>query len=534
MILGSLDTFLEAGASQLKLGRLSANAGLLRALLEYGTFRELRIFCPTNVERETLASQLAQSFAPELVKRVRLSLQMELPEALRAGEVDLFHSAGWSRYLSGLARLRSRCAPHPMPITGMIHSLNGPEMSSRVRQFLSAQFLSCDAVLCSSTAGRDAFARQLSLCGGGYHGNLFTLALGVHEECFRTPERKSSRAKLGFRPEAFVFLWFGRLSASSKADLGPLLYAFRRVWNLCPQVCLVLAGGSDAGSVQAYQAMVGELGLTDSVQLTVNPTDAQRATLYGACDAFVSPVDNHQETFGLAVVEAMAAGLPVVVSDWDGYKDLVEEGVTGFRIPTFWNQPPREHVWLREILEPDLAQLVLSQNVAVDVVSLSGRMAELANQPEKSREMGARASQRARARFHWSVVIAQLELFWGQLRHNAKGCDNLQVHDWNWDPWDAFGHYSTTSLQMGHRLNLSDDGRAVLAGTLPMPATWTDLAPISDGRLMTWIVRKLEREGEQAFGSLRSQACQEFHRNPEDVTWMTLWLLKYGIVELSD
>jgi glycosyltransferase involved in cell wall biosynthesis len=534
MVLGSLDTFLEAGASQLKLGRLSANAGLLRALLEYGTFQELRIFCPTNVERETLASLLSQNFAPELARRVKLCLQMELPEALRAGQIDLFHSAGWSRYLSGLARLRSRCAPHPMPITGMIHSLNGPEMSSRVRQFLSAQFLSCDAVFCSSTAGRDAFSRQLSLCGGGYNGNLFTLALGVHEECFHVPERKVSRAMFGFPSDAFVFLWFGRLSASSKADLGPLLYAFRRVRELCPNARLILAGGSDPGSVLAYDAMIGELGLKDSAKLMVNPSDEQRANLYGACDAFVSPVDNHQETFGLAVVEAMAAGLPVVVSDWDGYKDLVEEGVTGFRIPTFWNQPPREHVWLREILEPDLAQLVLSQSVAVDVVSLSGRMVELASHPEMSREMGYRAGQRARARFHWKVVIAQLEIYWSQLLHNAKGCDNQLGHDWNWDPWDAFGHYSTTSLQMGHRLNLSDDGRAVLTGKLPMPATWTDLAPISDGRLMTWIVRRLEREGEQTFGALRSNACQEFHRNPEDVTWMTLWLLKYGIIELSD
>ena len=44
--------------------------------------------------------------------------------------------------------------------------------------------------------------------------------------------------------------------------------------------------------------------------------------------------DNIQETFGLTPVEAMAAGLPCVVSDWNGYKDTVADGETGFRIPT--------------------------------------------------------------------------------------------------------------------------------------------------------------------------------------------------------
>ena len=49
---------------------------------------------------------------------------------------------------------------------------------------------------------------------------------------------------------------------------------------------------------------------------------------------FLSLVDNPQETFGLAPVEAMAAGVPVVVSDWDGYRYTVSDGVEGFLIPT--------------------------------------------------------------------------------------------------------------------------------------------------------------------------------------------------------
>src|SRR5205807_881053 len=50
--------------------------------------------------------------------------------------------------------------------------------------------------------------------------------------------------------------------------------------------------------------------------------------------------DNLQETFGLSPIEGMAAGLPLVVSDWNGYRDTVRDGVDGFRIPTLMPPTP--------------------------------------------------------------------------------------------------------------------------------------------------------------------------------------------------
>ena len=52
-----------------------------------------------------------------------------------------------------------------------------------------------------------------------------------------------------------------------------------------------------------------------------------------AADLFCSPADNLQETFGLSVLEAMASSLPVVASDWNGYRDLVLHGSTGWLVP---------------------------------------------------------------------------------------------------------------------------------------------------------------------------------------------------------
>ncbi len=66
----------------------------------------------------------------------------------------------------------------------------------------------------------------------------------------------------------------------------------------------------------------------------LDASERDKAGLYGAADVFLSLSDNIQETFGLTVVEALAAGLPVVASDWDGYKALVRDGISGYLVPT--------------------------------------------------------------------------------------------------------------------------------------------------------------------------------------------------------
>lgn len=532
MVLGSLDTFLEGSRSNLRLGRLSANSGMLRGLLEYGEFRELHLFCPSVEQRNGLDGLLADWLPKNLRARLRLRLQVELPQALLDGSVDVFHSAGWSRYLPGMARLRDRLASRAIPLTGTIHSINEPDMVVRIHHFLSAPFHSCDAVFCSSSAGMQAFARQMSHCSGIFSGKLEQIPLGINEEFFCSSDRAASRSRLGFCDGEFVFLWLGRLSATTKADLGPLLYAFRRLFIGGRRVRLVLAGGDDPGSRKAYQDMVSELGLHECVSIRPDPSDELRADLYAGCDAFVSPVDNHQETFGLAVVEAMAASLPCVVSDWDGYKDLVEDGQTGFRVPTYATASSAIMTGLQEILDPPLAQLLLSQTVAVDVKRLAERMAWLSENPRAAREMGERGRVRARELFHWKPVVRKMEEAWRALRERAKTCSLERTCAWSAFP-EAFAEYPTMRLADDQRLALSCDAEAVLAGSLPMPATWSDLGPISDGRLMTWIVMTL-RQGVTDLSCLKNGAKKQLGTDDSETSRMVLWLLKYGILEISE
>ena len=60
-----------------------------------------------------------------------------------------------------------------------------------------------------------------------------------------------------------------------------------------------------------------------------------RFTIWSAADIFCSLSDNIQESFGLTVIEAMAAELPVVAANWDGYRDAIQHGVTGVLVDSY-------------------------------------------------------------------------------------------------------------------------------------------------------------------------------------------------------
>src|SRR5690606_25457261 len=106
-----------------------------------------------------------------------------------------------------------------------------------------------------------------------------------------------------------------------------------------------------------------------------------RMTAWAGADVFCSLSDNIQESFGITPIEAMAAGLPVVVSDWDGYKDTVQDGVEGFRVPTIMPAGGLGgDLALRHALEIDTYDMYCghtSSMVAVDVDATAEALARL-------------------------------------------------------------------------------------------------------------------------------------------------------------
>lgn len=137
-------------------------------------------------------------------------------------------------------------------------------------------------------------------------------------------EEKAVRSSFEIPDDAIVFLFAGKLE--EKKQPGMLADAFTRINN--EHAHLIIAGNG---------ALEGELKerYSGSSRIHFLPFQNQSAMpgLYAACDVFVLPSKGPNETWGLCLNEAMAAGKPVIATDACGASyDLIEESKTGFMI----------------------------------------------------------------------------------------------------------------------------------------------------------------------------------------------------------
>jgi rhamnosyl/mannosyltransferase len=102
----------------------------------------------------------------------------------------------------------------------------------------------------------------------------------------------------------------------------------------------------------ALEALTRELGLTDRISFLGEVSESERRLLLHACDVFVLPATDRSEAFGIAQLEAMACGKPVVSSDLPtGVRLVNQDGVTGMLVPP--GDPDAVVRALNELLEDD-------------------------------------------------------------------------------------------------------------------------------------------------------------------------------------
>jgi hypothetical protein len=117
----------------------------------------------------------------------------------------------------------------------------------------------------------------------------------------------------------------------------------------------------------------------------------------------------------------MAAALPTVVSDWDGYKDLVHDGVTGIRVPirTAFAQrgrlDPLDRSYRLGLIDYDNMIGVLSLAAVVEEDALLESLERLLLDPGRRQTMGTMARHRWQQHFCWPVVQRQYRDLWLEL-----------------------------------------------------------------------------------------------------------------------
>lgn len=108
-------------------------------------------------------------------------------------------------------------------------------------------------------------------------------------------------------------------------NITGVVHIFHRLTQQRPAVLLLVGDGPESG---AALALAAQLGIADKVHFLGNQQRVEN--LFACADAFLLP--SYYESFGLAALEAMACGVPVVAADVGGVSEVITDGRTGFLI----------------------------------------------------------------------------------------------------------------------------------------------------------------------------------------------------------
>ena len=368
----------------------------------------------------------SQGFVDALSSQSQKKLQTIRPsfpaKALRTGQPSWEGLFCGDPNLSPYACERQWNDPRNYSLIGITHTLSTPAALRCLTALPEAPLYEWDALICTSRAARSALTaiwqhsdglRNMRNCRPCTRPQLPVIPLGVDTDTFRPIcSRRDARKRLNLPADAAVVLWTGRLELHCKAHHGATFRAMAHAAAACterPWVLLMYGTAVMPTVPRALQEAAAVLCPAVEVRL-LNGHDLSLGPLArAASDAFLSLVDCLQETCGLTPVEAMASRLPVVASDWNGYRDTIEEGRTGFRIPTESFEPGWDDVQLLQlayeddVLDPVSARI--SGQIGVDASAAGAALARLASSPEMAVAMGCLGERRAKEHYDWSVVL---------------------------------------------------------------------------------------------------------------------------------
>jgi glycosyltransferase involved in cell wall biosynthesis len=475
-------------------GKDVANLSLYQALARHGGFSRIDL--------------LSFSAAPEAEARAALldaaSAQVELRTDSIINARTLAAAGAVLRGQPNLAELAWQRRRGPgdrgYSLLGLIHSLAPPATRQTIADTLIAPCQPWDALICTSPCVRDALERMFDEYGD-YLGErmlgvrppqpqLPIVPLGVDGERLaaqadRPDARAALRAELGLGEADVLILWVGRLSYYEKAFPQPMFQAVQQARRATrAKVAFVMAGWFPAAEDRALYEEAAAAHAPDVDVRLVNGNDARRvAALWAGSDIFLSLVENIQETFGLTPLEAMAAGRPVVASDWDGYRFTIRDGEEGFLIPTLFG--PTDGIGAamsaRHVLEGQSYQAYVgayAQHTAVHVGRAAEALGRLIADPALRRRMGEAGRARVRSAFDWKVVAAQYNALVDELARRRQAAISLpsrhRISPVKGDPFRDFAGFATATLSPQTRLRVVPGATA--AGVRAMGERALDVA----------------------------------------------------------
>lgn len=526
------------------LGAAVANRETLHALFIHGNFDEYHFFYPlSEIEETEKAKEELRSITPN-ANKIKVFDLYNLPSNLQDFNYSVLHNPG-GPLMGELLYFRSRLSSQRFPVTAQVFSTSYHEMLARyLCQTIMPGPRVYDSLICSSNAAAQAlkniFNRMIESMMSKFHAKGLTIPRfyiiphGVDVELYYPEDRYNSRKKLGIPIHGTIALWLGRLSAASKADLLPLLRAFKiALTRTFDEAFLILAGNDVENYGEKIRQLASELGIYDNVILKPDVSEMDKILLYSSANMFITPSDNIQESFGLSLLEAMAFGLPVIASDWDGYREIVIDSETGFRIPTYWAPCDEKIVQMSPVsnhygFERD--HLYLAQSVCVDIKIMADRIATLINNRKLSMDLGNNARRYVLQKYDWKVVIKAYEEIWAELREMAQRIlPSEDKYILRTRYFCDYMHYPTKVLNDLDQLQTTLYGMDVLEESVGCPV-YDEMQSFLSFDIICHILELATSS--TTLGYIKELLSQKHNVPTHEITYHIMWMLKNDLLEL--
>ncbi|MFO7956080.1 MAG: glycosyltransferase [Candidatus Brocadiia bacterium] len=253
-----------------------------------------------------------------------LPLTLELDARLDAFDADIFHAH--HPYLIGDSALRGAAA-RQVPLVFTHHTmyehytqyipLDLPGLKPFIVELATGYANLCDRVIAPSESVRDTLRKR------GVETPISVIPTGVEIDKFGSGDGRQARERHGVPEDAFVVGHVGRLAPEKNLPF------------LARAAATFLEGGADAHAlfvgdgpaVETIREAFAEHGVEERLHLTGTLKGQELVDAYHAMDVFAFA--SRTETQGMVLVEALAAGCPLVAIDAPGAREVVQDGQNG-------------------------------------------------------------------------------------------------------------------------------------------------------------------------------------------------------------
>jgi alpha-maltose-1-phosphate synthase len=439
---------------------------------------------------------------------------------------------------------------------GLAHAITGTAVGQVLEQYCLGPSEKTDVIVCPSRAVRSGIQSFWETYSDYLHQRFGTqfkcsvqlpiIPLGVYPEQFKamtTPDkRQEQRQKLNLSENDFVVLWVGRLSVAIKTHPLAMFQAVERAAEMTgARVHFIMVGYFMPAEAEAqFNRLANDVCSKAKVTFIANNDPRFPDGLWAAGDMFLSLIDNMQESFGLTPIEAMAAGLPRVISDWNGYRDSVHQGEDGLLVRTVQPPPGNGRAFSELLLDGRdkyggfLAKSALT--VAIDQTMAAEAIALLIKDKNKRKSLAEKASKRVLASHDWKHIIPAYEALWEEMAIQ-KQANIKEAQPAMWpsampqvpDPFTMYASYASASLKESDRIS-------VIASPQQISNLWKHEINIFACDIMMSIddamkvINHISQQGDYSIGDI----LRQFSRFDRARIWRSLaWLIKLGILRVQ-